>query len=218
MLHTIYKITNRLNGKIYIGKHSTNDINDNYMGSGKYIKKAIIKYGVENFIKEVLFIFNDEKEAYDMEKQIVNENFIKRIDVYNAIVGGDPFESIDSNIELRKDKNKKAAISMNRINWSNPEFRERNRERMIEQNKRLRKLGVLKNPPNWTGKIHREESKKKIGEKNSTNQKGEKNSQYGTCWIYHVELGNKKINKIYLDEYLSNGWVKGRVIKKVDDA
>jgi hypothetical protein len=187
------------------------------MGSGKYIKKAIVKYGVENFIKEVLFIFNDEKEAYDMERQIVNENFIKRIDVYNVIVGGDSFESINSNIELRKEKNKKAAISMNRINWNNPEFRERNRERMIEQNKRLRKLGVLKNPPNWTGKIHREESKRKIGDKNSENQKGEKNSQYGTCWIYHDELGNKKINKRNLDEYLSNGWVKGRIIKKVDD-
>ena len=99
MLHTIYKITNKLNGKIYIGKHSTEDINDNYMGSGKYIKKAIIKYGVENFIKEILFIFSDEKEAYDMEKQIVNENFIKRVDVYNVIVGGDSFESINSNIE-----------------------------------------------------------------------------------------------------------------------
>lgn len=218
MLHTIYKITNKLNGKIYIGKHSTEDINDNYMGSGKYIKKAIIKYGVENFIKEILFIFSDEKEAYDMEKQIVNENFIKRVDVYNVIVGGDSFESINSNIDLRKEKNKKAAISMNRINWNNPEFRERNRERMIEQNKRLRNLGVLKNPPNWKGKNHSEESKKKIGEKNSTRQKGERNSQYGTCWIYHIEFGNKKVNKNNIDEYLSNGWVKGRVIKKVDDA
>ena len=114
MLHTIYKITNILNGKIYIGKHSTNDINDNYMGSGKYIKKAIVKYGIQNFIKEILFIFNEETEAYVMEKQIVNENFIKRKDVYNAIIGGDSFESINSNIELRKEKNKKAAISMNK--------------------------------------------------------------------------------------------------------
>jgi hypothetical protein len=213
MLHTIYKITNVLNGKIYIGKHSTPDINDNYMGSGKYIKEAIMKYGIQNFIKEILFIFNDENEAYDMEKQIVNESFIKRSDVYNAIVGGDSFESINSNIELRKEKNKKAAISMNKINWNNPEFRERNRERMSMQSKKLRELGLLKTP-NWSGKKHKEESKRKIGDKNSENQKGEKNSQYGTCWICHVELGNKKINKKDLNEYLSNGWIKGRVIKK----
>ena len=216
MLHIIYKITNILNGKIYIGKHSTTDINDGYMGSGKYIKRAISKYGVENFVKDILFILDSENEAYEMEKKIVNESFIKRIDVYNIIVGGDSFESINSNIVLRKEKNKKAAISMNKINWDNPEFRKRNKERMIVQNRNLRELGILKDP-DCTGKKHKEESKRKIGEKNSKNQKGEKNSQYGTCWVYHIEFGNKKINKNDLNDYISIGWIKGRVIKKVDD-
>lgn len=212
MLHIIYKITNIINGKIYIGKHSTTDINDGYMGSGKYIKMAISKYGIENFAKDILFILNSEIEAYDMEKQIVNEKFIKRNDVYNVIVGGDSFESINSNLELRKEKNKKAAISMNKINWNDTEFRKRNKERMIIQNRNLRELGILK-APDWTGKKHKEESKKKIGEKNSKNQKGEKNSQYGTCWIYHIEFGNKKINKNDLNDYISTGWIKGRIIK-----
>lgn len=218
MLHTIYKIENILNGKFYIGKHSTNNLDDEYMGSGKYIKRAIQKYGIENFRKEILFIFTDENEAYLKEREIVNEEFIKRTDVYNIIIGGDCFESINNNIILRKEKNKKAAISMNKINWNNPEFIKRNKERMIIQNKKLRELGVLKNPPNWTGKKHKEETKIKIGEKNSENQKGEKNSQYGTCWIYHFEFGNKKIKKMDLNQYLSMGWIKGRIIKKVDNA
>ncbi len=213
MLHIIYKITNIVNNKIYVGKHSTNDLNDNYMGSGKYIKMAITKYGIDNFIKEILFVFDNEKEAYDMEKQIVNEEFTKRKDVYNAIIGGDSFESINSNIELRKEKNKRAAISMNKIIWNDPEFRKRNKERMSIQTKNLIKMGVL-NPPDWTGKKHKDESKRKIGEKNSKNQKGEKNSQYGTCWIYHKDFGNKKINKDEINDYMNEGWVKGRIIKK----
>ena len=48
----VYKITNMLNHKIYIGCHSTFDIDDGYMGSGKYINYAINKYGLEYFKKE----------------------------------------------------------------------------------------------------------------------------------------------------------------------
>ncbi len=78
------------------------------------------------------------------------------------------------------------------------------------QTKNLFSLGILK-APNWKGKKHKEESKIKIGQKNSENQKGIKNSQYGTCWIYHLEKGNKKIKKDELDFYLLNGWLKGRI-------
>ena len=212
MYHTIYKVTNLINDKIYIGKHSCQLLDDEYMGSGKLILLSIKKYGIDNFKKEILFIFESSEEAYIKEKEIVNDEFIKRKDTYNLIYGGDSFGAINSNIELRKNKNKKAAISMNKITWKDKDFVERNRKRMVEQNKNLHSKGILKSP-DWTGKKHKEESKRKIGEKNSINQKGTNNSQYGTCWIYHNEFGNKKIKKIHLDNYLKDNWIKGRKMR-----
>jgi hypothetical protein len=210
--HLVYKIINLINGKIYIGKHSTDNIKDDYMGSGLLIKKAIEKYGIENFKKEIVFKAKTEKEAFKKENEIVNEEFILREDSYNLIIGGDSFEAINSDVELRKAKNRKAAISMNKINWSDDGFRERNRTRLSEMSKKYHELGIFK-APNWTGKKHKEESKRKIGEKNSQHQKGEKNSQYGTCWI-KKNGENRKIKKELLNTYIEDGWEKGRIIKK----
>ena len=72
MYHIIYKIINQVNGKYYIGRHSTNNINDSYMGSGIGIKNAIKKYGIENFKKEIIAFANTSDELWELEKSIVN--------------------------------------------------------------------------------------------------------------------------------------------------
>lgn len=89
MLYTIYQITNKLNGKIYIGKHQTENPDDEYYGSGKFIKAAIKKYGKENFIKEVLFVFDTETEMNRKEKELITEEFVSRSNTYNAGIGGE---------------------------------------------------------------------------------------------------------------------------------
>ena len=88
MFYIVYKITNLVNNKIYIGSHKTKNINDNYMGSGKLIKQAIEKYGLINFKKEILFVFDNPRQMYLKEAELVNPDFLKRDDVYNLNPGG----------------------------------------------------------------------------------------------------------------------------------
>lgn len=90
MKYYVYKLTNKTNGKIYIGFHGSNKdfLEDNYYGSGFLIKKALEKYGKENFYREVLFVYESEEEAKEMERSIVNEEFLNRKDVYNLALGG----------------------------------------------------------------------------------------------------------------------------------
>ena len=87
--YTIYKVTNKINGKFYIGKHQTKKLNDHYYGSGKKLLAAIKKYGKENFSKEILFVFETEQEMNDKEKELITEEFVKRPDTYNVGVGGE---------------------------------------------------------------------------------------------------------------------------------
>lgn len=85
---TVYKTTNTVNGKIYIGAHKTRNPNDGYLGSGSALRTAITKYGREAFSKEVLFSFSTEAEMLDKERELVTEEFCDRKDNYNLKVGG----------------------------------------------------------------------------------------------------------------------------------
>ena len=84
----IYLITNTLNGKIYVGKHSTDNLNDGYMGSGKLIKLAYNKYGIENFTKKILHFAETEEELNDLEIFYIKDLDAKN-NGYNLTDGGD---------------------------------------------------------------------------------------------------------------------------------
>lgn len=105
-IYVIYKITNLINNKIYIGKHETCNVNDNYMGSGKLIVAAIKKYGVSSFKKEILHIYSSYEEAANKEKEIVNIEFLNSKISYNLRVGGD-----GGNTSIMKTKEEKNEIA-----------------------------------------------------------------------------------------------------------
>lgn len=103
MKYIVYLTTNLINKKIYIGVHKTEDPDkfDGYIGCGvninipsSYMKPttpfqyAVKKYGVNNFLRKTLKVFELEKDAYDLEKEIVTSDFILRKDTYNACKGG----------------------------------------------------------------------------------------------------------------------------------
>lgn len=88
MKYYLYKITNLLNGKIYIGVHQTTNLEDGYMGSGILITKAIHKHGIENFKKDILEFFDTVDDMYARENEIVNEEFLLHEDNYNLNLGG----------------------------------------------------------------------------------------------------------------------------------
>lgn len=86
--YTVYRIRNKIDKKIYVGVHKTDNLNDSYMGSGKRIIRAIKKHGLNNFDKKILFVFDNETDMINMESQIVNAEFLERSDVYNIALGG----------------------------------------------------------------------------------------------------------------------------------
>ena len=104
----LYKITNLENGKIYIGIHSTNNLNDGYMGSSKILKQSIRKRGRDNFKKEILEYFPDRESLREAEFQIVNEEFVAREDTYNLSVGGYGGESYESYMSKKSKEFKEA--------------------------------------------------------------------------------------------------------------
>lgn len=91
MYHYFYKITNNINNHFYYGVHSTNNLNDGYMGSGKRLHYAYKKYGIENFTKEILKFFNTKDEAFLYESEVVTEELVIDDNCYNLILGGKGF-------------------------------------------------------------------------------------------------------------------------------
>lgn len=211
MFYLIYKITNNINNKIYIGSHRTKNINDGYMGSGKYISYAIKKYGIENFTKEILFVFDNPIEMYNKEAEIVNKDFLEEENTYNLKVGG--FGGFDYICRHRlnvgngftKENAKKYSLlgieKRKEIILNDPGW--------LEEQNRIRSNSLKGRIGSFTGKNHTEETKSKLKGPRPKN-KGERNSQFGTCWIYHELIGNKKCKKDLLPFYIDQGWIKGR--------
>jgi hypothetical protein len=86
--HFVYETTNLINGKKYIGKHSTGNRKDSYFGSNKQLKEDIKKHGVKNFNRAILKEFSTEEESYEFEKQMVTIEIANDPMYYNRITGG----------------------------------------------------------------------------------------------------------------------------------
>lgn len=208
MFYIVYKTTNQVNGKFYIGTHKTIDLNDDYLGSGKYLKYAIEKYGAESFKKEILFVFDNPEEMFAKEAEIVTEEFLSEHNTYNLKKGGfGGFDHINKfGLNNNFGENCYGKIHAEKLK-SDDEYRKNHILSWTTVVKECHKQGKIKYD-NMTGKRHKEETKKSIGEKNSIQQAGSKNSQYGTMWITNG-VQNKKIK---VQGEIPSNWRKGRVL------
>jgi group I intron endonuclease len=144
MKYIIYKTTNLINNKIYIGKHQTENINDTYLGSGVALERAIKRYGKQNFRKEILFVFNTEKEMNEKEKELVTESFIATNKTYNMGVGGEGGSHFKGKNHSNETKQKLSEIAKNR------KFSDETRRKISEANRK---------------RVLSDETKKKLSEK-----------------------------------------------------
>jgi hypothetical protein len=165
--HFIYKTINLLSGKYYIGLHSSDDLEDGYLGSGRRLKYSINKYGKENHKREILEFCKSRSELKRRETEIVNLNEIAKTKCMNMKVGGiGGFDHIT-----------KKQRHINLVN--------------LHKQNRLKKINSIFD---WNGKKHSDKTKQKISKTKKNMGIGYTNSQYGTCWITNG-IDNKKIYK-----------------------
>lgn len=184
----IYKIINLVNNKIYIGKNLHN--NPNYLGSGFLIKRAIKKYGKENFKKEIIEVCDKEKanerEVYWIKK--LNSTDLKiGYNITEGGTGGDNFSNNPRKEEIRHEMKERFTGEKNPM-FGKP-WPEERKERV-----RLKLIG----------KKASEETKLKI----SISLKGENNRMFGVCGDKHHNFGKKLTleQKEKLSEALLEYW------------
>ena len=201
--YLIYKITNLLNGMIYIGKHVTDDIHDDYMGSSKWLKLSIKKHGIENYRKEILFDFDNDADMNAKERELVNEEFVARSETYNLNVGG--FGSWYA-CNVCGDNNKSNQYLIAGIKCQlDAEYRRKFCQRISNGLKLFyaQNPGALagENNPMY-GKTHSDDTRLKI----SNALKGMSNNQFGKHWYTNSDNGD---SFPFADDP-GYPWVKGR--------
>lgn len=178
MEYYIYKTTNLINGKQYIGQHY-GKINDSYLGSGTLILKAIEKYGKNSFYKEVLEICQSREDANEKEKFYISlYNAVENENFYN-LADGNPIGSswkychkwAKENPEKAKELYKKNGEKLQQWVKENPEKAKENIQKCIEGSKKWKEENpekvkeimkkVNESKIKWQ-KEHEEEYKKQI--------------------------------------------------------
>jgi len=177
MKDIVYITTNHINGKQYVGSHSTENLEDSYLGSGVLIKKAIKKYGRQNFSKEIIKICNNREEAVLLE-----EVYIKEHDTLNPVgYNLSPY----GNAAFPGHKNP----MYGKIPW--------NKGIPMTENHRQKTINGLKGNKNHLNYSHSDESKWKIGKASEGNQYwvGKSHSEESRKKMRESHLGQIPVNK-----------------------
>jgi len=220
MYYYLYKITNKINNKQYIGVHRTKNLDDGYMGSGIVIKNAIKKHGKENFEKEILEFFSSQKEMYEKEYEVIDDEFVKRTDTYNIRTGGYGYrsEEVKDTIVIEDKDGNRFRVSTKDERYISGEFKPILKGKVIVKDEDGNIFCTTSDDPDYiSGKLvghskgykHSKESRDIMSKKRT----GEKNHAFGKKWI------NNGIEKKYVPSeevglWLDKGWKLGLALTK----
>lgn len=199
----IYKTTNLLNGRYYIGMHVTTNINDGYLGSGRRIKAEIKKYGRENFSRVVLAELSSKTELAEREASIVTEELRSDPLCLNLKNGGEGGGRIWS------DEHFKAFQSRAHVGGTLTGHKHSTigRAAITPEHRRtgLKTRVGNGNPLTTSGLVFSKETRRQM----SASSSGDRNSQFGTCWV-HRNGQAMKVKSIDLQSFLNQGFSRGR--------
>lgn len=199
--HYIYKIT-RNDGRFYVGMHSTDNLDDGYFGSGKLITRSIKKHGIEIHSKEILEFLPSRQLLKDREKEILTEDMRADVQCMNISPGG------GGGCTLENQFKRSSAGGKNSGKFCRGSQIAHNAAVQAYE-KRISSGNIANFLNNFKGKKHSEKTLIKMRASLIGKQKGEKNSQFGSCWVTDG-IKPIKIKKEFLDEYLSKGYSRGR--------
>jgi hypothetical protein len=189
--------------------HSTDNLEDGYMGSGKRLWHSIRKHGKENFKVEILEHYFTRQDLAAREKELVNEECLKDPMCMNLTWGGEggggwSLKSIDY-----LSRNRRIAKIRD---YHSLEYRERLKAATIAGIAKSNTIHKWHTFDGMLGKSHSIETRQKM----SLAHTGANNSQFGTRWVWiHKETESKRIPVDQKDTWILQDWVLGAKPKKV---
>lgn len=213
-MHTVYKTTNLLDGKYYIGVHKTSDPLDSYMGSGVRLIRAIRKHGIANFQKTILIECEDAELAYFIESHLVSDAQVADSRCYNMKCGGSGGGTVGNRgysgrSHTAETRAKLRSNSLGRRHTDATKLKMIRKKSDAERQQISQSLMGLAKSESHKRKISGSVTKSWTPERKTASSRrmsGSNNHQHGTFWITNGSSNAKSRGEI------PDGWRRGMTV------
>lgn len=221
----VYETTNLIDGKKYIGLHrwEGTGVDENYLGSGIHLTRAVQKYGPENFTVKILQTYDSREELAEGERYWIREsNAVNDDNYYNISEGGIGGSHGEDFHQPLTEKMLRALEYGRHLPASEKQKRQLAERRKnfvpTEETRRKLRIAGAKGVAAWSEESHRKASERMKSDANPGRYKTEVTIQRireGSLDRVHIHKGteNKNPKRSELDQYLNDGWELGYYYK-----